>query len=94
MPTFILGFDLNKEGSAYQQANKRLSDAIKSLFRQWWHHLDSTWVVLSDLSAVEIRDALAPYLDANDELLVVQSSGIGAWKGFNAEGSSWLQSHL
>lgn len=94
MTAFIIGFDLNKEGAAYQEANKALSEAIKEHFPTYWHHLDSTWVVVSNFSAKEIRDLLAPYVDSNDELLVVQSAGVGAWKGFNDRGSSWLNTHL
>ena len=94
MATYLIGFDLNKEGSAYQEANEKLSEAIKSLSSTWWHHLDSTWIVVSEMSAEQIRDRLSPHIDSNSELLVARASGEGAWKGFNQKGSDWLKSHL
>lgn len=94
MTTYLIGYDLNKEGVAYTTANKALCDAIQRLFVTWWHHLDSTWIVVTNLSASQIRDQLQPYLDADDELLVLKSGGEGAWAGFNTSGSGWLKSNL
>lgn len=90
MGTYIIGYDLNKSGKDYDG----LIGAIKSLSGTWWHHLDSTWIVVSDLSAKQIRDALRVHLDSDDELLVVRSSGEGAWCGFNNNGSKWLKNNL
>lgn len=89
MATYLIGYDLNSPGQDY----KDLFDAIKNL-GTWWHHLDSTWIIKHDGPAKTIRDALKPYLDSNDELLVVKLSGAGAWAGFNDRGSRWLRSNL
>jgi len=90
MKTYLIGYDLNSTGQNYSN----LIEKIKETFDTWWHHLDSTWIVRSDLSAVEIRDTLTPYIDYNDELLVVELNGIGAWVGFNERGSDWLKDNL
>jgi hypothetical protein len=90
MKSYLVSYDLNRPGQDY--AN--LFDAIKSVCSLWWHHLDSTWVIKSDKSASEIRDALTPHIDKNDELLVVTLAGIGAWKGFTPQGSEWLKTNL
>ncbi|MBW8762948.1 MAG: hypothetical protein JF592_10230 [Microbacterium sp.] len=85
MATHLIGYDLNKEKS-YDD----LIEAIKGL-GSWWHHLDSTWIVRSTLTAKEVRDHLRPHLDADDELLVVDVTGRArAWRGFNKRGSDWL----
>jgi hypothetical protein len=89
MSTFLIGYDLNKTGKDY----KALTDEIKKL-GAWWHHLDSTWLVISSLTASQIRDKLKPFIDSDDELLVVLSSGVGAWTGFNQSGSDWLKNNL
>ena len=94
MSTYLIMYDLNKEGAAYSEANKKLTDRIKAKFPTWWHHLDSTWIVVTDLDHVQIRDDLRNYIDSDDELLVIKSSGTGAWSGFNDRGSSWLKEHL
>jgi hypothetical protein len=94
MATYIIGYDINKEGAAYQAANKALIEAIKARFTTWWHHLDSTWIVATEWSASQIRDALKPYLDKDDELLVLKYGGEAAWAGFNEKGKGWLKSNL
>ncbi|MDQ1193882.1 hypothetical protein QE419_002648 [Brevundimonas vesicularis] len=94
MSTYLIMYDLNKEGAAYYEANKKLTDRIKEKFPIWWHHLDSTWIVVTDLDHTQIRDDLKKYIDSDDELLVVKSSGTGAWTGFNGNGSGWLKKNL
>jgi hypothetical protein len=55
MPTHIVCYDLNKPGQNY-------SDLIAKLksYGNWWHHLDSTWLVVTRLSAQQLRDELLP----------------------------------
>jgi hypothetical protein len=89
MNTYIIGYDLNRPGQGYHD----LFEAIKDL-GAWGHYLDSTWIVKSAYNAVQIRDCLSPYLDANDELLVACLSGEAAWIGFNSDGSAWLKQNL
>ena len=50
MKSYLIGYDLNKTGQDY----KTLIEQIKEL-GSWWHHLDSTWIIKSDLTAVQIR---------------------------------------
>ena len=90
MKTFLIGYDLNKPAQNYPD----LINTIKKTFGTWWHHLDSTWIVKSDLTAVQIRDLLKPHIDKNDELLVAGLTGEAAWTGFNTKGSTWLKDNL
>lgn len=87
--TYIISYDLNAPGQNYTD----LFEAIKGS-GTWWHHLDSTWIVKSNLSAKQIRDTLSPTLDSNDKVLVAALSGVAAWKGFNDKGSKWLKDNL
>ena len=87
MAALLIGYDLNKEKN-YEE----LFAGIKSLGASWWHHLDSTWLVKADMTAVQARNALKPHIDADDELLVIDVSGDArAWAGFNDRGSKWLK---
>jgi hypothetical protein len=90
MTSYLVGYDLNKADKDYSG----LIEAIKALSDTWWHHLDSTWIIKYAGTASTIRDALNPYLDSNDELLVVQLFGEAAWVGFNEKGSKWLKHNL
>ncbi|MGA5409462.1 hypothetical protein ACPCSC_19635 [Streptomyces lavendulocolor] len=87
--SMLISYDLNRPGQDYESLIK----AIKGL-GGWWHHLDSTWVVTTTSTAVQVRDTLKVHLDANDELLVVALTGQGAWTGFNDKGSKWLKENL
>lgn len=90
MATYMIGYDLNTPGKDYA----KLIEAIKRVGSNWWHCLDSTWIIKHDGPSTTIRDALAPYLDSNDELLVACLTGEGAWRGFDNDCSSWLKSNL
>ena len=90
MGTLLIGYDLDKPDQDY----KELIEAIKGL-GAWWHHLDSTWLVKSDLTAVEARDSLRKHIGASDELLVISVTGRqAAWFGFNETGSKWIKDNL
>lgn len=38
----------------------------------WWHYLDTTWIIKSNLTAQQIHAVLAPHLSRNDLMLVVE----------------------
>ena len=95
MPAYIISYDLNKEREGYSAANKALNDAIRNLSGTRCKPLESFWVIVTDISASAIRDALLPYLDDNDELLVIRSGIESAWtRSFSPEVSAWLKKHL
>jgi hypothetical protein len=89
MKTYLVGYDLDKPGQDYNDLIK----AIKAL-GSWWHCLDSTWIIKTDWSAIQIRDNLQKHIDSNDKLLVVLLSGEGAWVGFDSQCSNWLKDNL
>ena len=74
---YSINYDLNRPGQNY----KDLYDGIKSL-GDWWHYLDSSWLVDTDLGADAIWDRLKPHVDKNDNLLII---------GVTEDYSGWLQ---
>lgn len=89
MASVLITYDLITPGKKYTE----LHGAIKAL-GTWWHCVESTWIIKSDLSIVQIRDALKKHVDSNDKLLVLALSGTGAWVGLNKNCSDWLTSNL
>lgn len=86
MATVLIGYDLNN-----QKNYPDLIEEIKQLGSAWWHHLDSTWLVVTTKTPMQVRDTLKVHLDPDDELLVIDVTGAGrAWRGFNDKGSKWL----
>lgn len=89
MALFMVGYDLKKPGQDYSS----LIAALQT-YDNWWHHLDSTWIIQSTHSAVQVRDYLRQFIDSNDELLVASISAPAAWVGFSDRGSTWLKNQL
>ena len=89
MNSYLIGYDLNRPEQNYTN----LIAEIKKI-GNWWHCLDSTWIIKSNSTAVDIINHLKTYIDENDELLVVKLSGEGAWIGFDQKCSDWLEKHL
>lgn len=63
---YAINYDLKKPGQDYTD----LHEAIKAC-GTWWHHLGSTWLVDTSLSAAGIWQKLAPHVDDNDRVLVI-----------------------
>ena len=91
MTTLLIGYDIHPtKGETYSE----LIDAIKAL-GAWWHNLDSTWIVVCDLTHVQVRDTLKSHIRSDDQLLVINISGdAAAWVGFSDSGSQWLKDHI
>jgi len=91
MTIYVIGYDLHpKKGETYDE----LISAIKE-FGTWWHCLDSTWLIVSDLSAIQIRDMLWQHMKADDQLLVVAyAPRNSAWCGFADNCRTWLEQHM
>lgn len=89
MAVYMVGYDLLKPGQDYED----LINAIKS-YGVWWHHLDSTWIIVTDETAIQVRDRLVQHIDSNDELLVASIGAPAAWRGFAKDGADWLMKKL
>ena len=69
MTLYIISYDLTQPDRDYSG----LYGAIEG-FNTWWHYLESTWIVKTTDSPDEIFEKLKPYVDENDNLLIV---GVG-----------------
>ena len=90
MKTYMIGYDLNKAGQDYAS----LINKIKEIANGYWHHLDSTWLVNTNLTASDIIDRLVPFVDANDEILVIAVADDWASCGIAKSGNDWLKESL
>lgn len=87
MASYIITYDLRK-----QRNYEVLYEAIKS-YETWAHVLESTWVVKTTKSAVQIRDHLANHIDSDDGLFVVKSGTESAWHNVICK-NEWLKENL
>jgi len=91
MPVRMIGYDLNKPGKDYE----KLIEAIKKAFPNYWHCLDSTWLVVTEHTPKQIADYLLQFVDANDRLLVATLDKGAAWSmSFNQGCRDWLMKNL
>jgi hypothetical protein len=90
MPTLLVGYDLNQPGQNYN----RLWTQLKA-YGTWWHHLDSTWLVTTELTPVQLRNALRDLVDTSDEVLVIDVTGKSwAGTGFDDQAYGWLKQNM
>lgn len=85
--SYIISYDLS-EGGDYEELFKR----IKS-YGYWAHITESTWAVLSDDSASDIRDNIAECLSNGSRLIVVQSANVAAWRNVICR-NEWLKKNI
>ena len=88
MATYIISYDLQKPGQNYADLYARIKYS-----GIWAHIAESTWAVVTDQSATQVRDYLWAAMDANDRLFVVRSGGESAWVGLPVEVSNWLKQY-
>jgi hypothetical protein len=91
MATILIAYDIHPtKGEVYDN----LIEKIQSL-GDWWHHLESTWIVRCANSPREVRDQLKSHIGNDDQLLVIEISGDTAeWAGVNGAGSQWLNDNI
>lgn len=85
---FIVSYDLCQPGRKYDE----LYAVLKS-FHNWGRLTESTWAVVSQSTAVEIRDLLMRYIDDNDRLIVIKGGKSAAWNRMLAK-NQWLIDNL
>ena len=92
MTIYMIGYDLHpKQGETYDE----LIAAIKNVGSNWWHCLDSTWLVVTTKTAVQVRDELWMHMKPDDQLLVVAyAPPNSAWVGFKDSCQSWLKNNM
>jgi hypothetical protein len=91
LATILIAYDVHPTSdSRYHE----LADAIQTL-GPWWHHLETVWVVRSDKTPEELRDWLQAFVGRDDQLLIVDITGVRAgWRGINEAGSVWLRESI
>ena len=85
---YIVSYDLCRPGRDYSS----LYRAIK-FFPGWGKLTESTWAIVGPGSAVQIRDYLMQFIDANDRLVVILSGREAAWTKLLAS-NDWLRNNL
>ena len=67
MSAFSITYDLKVPGRNYTGLYEEIKKSGK-----WWHYLDSTWIVITDEGPQQIWNRLAPQIDKNDYMLIIE----------------------
>ena len=87
MTCYIISYDMTK-GGTYEELHRAIKD-----FGIWAHITESTWAVVTDWEAKEIRDDLDQYLPKGSRLFVVRSGTEAAWQNVICK-NVWLKKNL
>lgn len=87
MKCYLISYNLKSE-----RDYTSLYEAIKS-YGVWAHILKSTWAIVTDQSAKEIREYLKNFIDQDDKIFVIKSGGEAAWKDVLCT-NEWLKNNL
>ena len=80
----LITYDLKQPGQNYAALYEEIKKA-----GTWWHHLESTWIIETELTPKQWYESLAPHLDKNDHILVVQVAR-NYWGYLPKEAWEWL----
>lgn len=86
---YIISYDLSSPGRIYEELLKRIKTSYA-----WARLGGSAYVIITDSTAVQIRDYLQGALDPNDKLFVGVLNAPAAWVGLGDEVSNWLRNNL
>ena len=86
---YIVCYDLRPPTQRYAS----LVERIKS-YSGWAYVCESTYLIRTDDTAAQVRDALGADIDGNDKLFVGVISAPAAWKGLPQEVSEWIKNNL
>ena len=76
MACYIVTYDLvEAEGGDYEE----LIAAIKA-YGTWAHITESTWAIVSDDRAKDVRDHLLTYVPDGSRMFVLKSGSAAAWR--------------
>lgn len=87
MAVYCVSYDLNKVGQKYNE----LYDELKS--SGWCHYLDSTWLISTSETSIQLSDRLKKHMDDNDNLLVIKvTNDYAGWLPQKAW--EWMKQHI
>ncbi|MBQ2883651.1 MAG: hypothetical protein IJE43_07780 [Alphaproteobacteria bacterium] len=85
----LITYDLRQPNRDYES----LYDAIKKCGSHWWHYLESTWLVDTNISVDECVNRLRQTMDTDDNLLVVDITGRPRQGWLPSKAWEWIKQH-
>ena len=84
----LITYDLQDPTRDYSSLYEEIKKA-----GNWWHHIDSVWIVKSDVPPKALGERLLKHLDPKDYLLVTEIKS-NTWGNLPKEAFTWLEKNL
>ena len=87
MNKYLITYDLaNKQIKSYEN----LYTALKSL-GPWWHYLDSTWIIKTNINSKDIWNNLKDHINTNNDRILITKISDGDREGWLTKDAwDWL----
>jgi hypothetical protein len=85
---YIVTYDLSNPGRNYESLLKRIKT-----YNGWARLGGSSYLIMTEQSATQIRDNLVQELDSNDKIYVGLMGNSAAWRGLGDEVSNWIKNN-
>lgn len=87
--TYIVTFEVNDPSRKEQ-----LKEQLKKYGAYCPIH-DNCWAIVTDQTAVQVREFVGAVLNADDRIFVIRSGAEAAWRNtYGDKNSEWLKEHL
>ncbi len=94
MSVYLVTWDLNKEGVAYQNASEKLHGRLDKLQTIKHEGLDSVRFVETDMSAEQLYNYIAPGVLDGDDRIIVSHMDDNHWGALSQEIWDWLNARI
>lgn len=85
---YCVSYDLNKPGQNYTPLYEELKKSLN-----WWHYLDSTWLIYTNETADQLWQRLRKHTDDSDNVLIIRVCDDKAgW--LKKEAWEWIRTHV
>jgi hypothetical protein len=85
---YCVSYDLTDDPNEYSG----LYEVLTGL-KHWWHFLHSTWLVVFDGSASDLRDRLEPHLTGSDRILII-AVGLDYDGSLSEDAWAWIDENI
>lgn len=86
MNKYLITYDLNNKAIKDYSS---LFSALKSI-GPWWHYLESTWVIKTNLNSEQIWPILASHITTADKLFIVKIDSNDKWGWLPQNAWNWF----
>ena len=85
----VVTYDLTKPGQNYEKLLHRIKR-----YNSWAKLGESSYLIYTESTHIQVRDYLAKALDSNDKLYVGVVNAPAAWIGISKEVETWIHERL